>query len=103
MSADLHHADAAAVGANPGRTVADPPDILLKTFITYLETAETVPAEGQDFPTAVTLELFFPPAPGIRSLFIASHNLPSCGSDEYFMVQLTADWIFCHPDLPVIR
>ena len=42
---DLHHANATAVRTDPGRTVADPPDVLLKTIITDLETTGAVPAK----------------------------------------------------------
>ena len=58
-----HHADAAAIGTNPSRAIADPPAIFFKTFITDLETAGTVPTERQFLAAAVTLELFFAPSP----------------------------------------
>ena len=59
----LHHADAAAVGADPGRTVCDPPLVLLEALVTDLEPAGAVPAERQLFLAAVAFERLPCPAP----------------------------------------
>jgi len=63
---DSHHANPSAVRADPGRTVADPPYVLFKTFVADLETAGTIPTERQHLLAAVTLELLItPPTPRI--------------------------------------
>ena len=63
INPDLHHANATAVRTYPGRTIADPPEILFKTFIADLETTGAVPAKRQNLTATVALELFFAPAP----------------------------------------
>jgi hypothetical protein len=59
---NLHHADAAAVRTDPGRAVADPPDILFKARVTDLEATRAIPAERQDLSATVALEFLFAPS-----------------------------------------
>ena len=41
----LHHSDAAAIRADPGRTICHAPFVLFKTWRTNLKTAGAIPAE----------------------------------------------------------
>ncbi len=59
--AELHHPDPPAVRTDPGRAIAEPPEILLVTLVADLKTAGAIPAERQHLPAAVTLE--FPAVP----------------------------------------
>lgn len=65
-----HHADPPAVGTNPGRPVADSPEILLETRIANLEAARAVPAEWQNLPATVTLKILLAPPAGIKFFLV---------------------------------
>ena len=49
------HADALTVGADPGRSIADAPQIFLKTGLTDHESTRTAQTEGFLFFAAMTL------------------------------------------------
>lgn len=76
-SAD-QHANPAAVGADPGRTVGQSPEVFLETVFADLKTAGAIQTIGQLLFTAVAAKFFYAPATpaGSRTLFAGHHFAP---------------------------
>ncbi len=69
----LHHTDTFTVRADPGRPVADPPLVFLKTFLADLKAAGTAPTEFLLFSATMALVLPYFPSPVIFGLFLLFH------------------------------